>query len=78
MNKPYNIQNTNICNGISVETDSEKADDNTSAERPVRNHRTPAKFNDFVMYWFNWQSLIITSAQVTFFLMNYASNAKIV
>jgi hypothetical protein len=34
----------------SVEIDSEKADDNISAERPVRNRRTPAKFNDFVMY----------------------------
>jgi hypothetical protein len=30
----------------SVEIDSEKADDNISAERPVRNRRTPAKFND--------------------------------
>ena len=43
----------------SVEIDSEKAGDDISAERPVRNCRTPAKFNDFVMYWFNWQSLII-------------------
>ena len=34
----------------SVEIDSEKADDDISAERPVRNRRTPAKFNDFVMY----------------------------
>ena len=33
-----------------VEIDSEKADDDISAERPVRNRRTPAKFNDFVMY----------------------------
>ena len=34
----------------SVEIDSEKAGDDISAERPVRNCRTPAKFNDFVMY----------------------------
>jgi hypothetical protein len=34
----------------SVGIESEKADDNISAERPVRNPRTPAKFNDFVMY----------------------------
>ena len=34
----------------SVEIDSEKADDDISAERPVRNRRTPAKFNYFVMY----------------------------
>jgi hypothetical protein len=34
----------------SAEIDSEKADDDISAERPVRNRRTPAKFNYFVMY----------------------------
>jgi hypothetical protein len=33
-----------------VEIDSEKADDNISAERPVRNSRTSAKYNDFMMY----------------------------
>ena len=43
----------------SVEIDSEKADDNISAERPVRNNRTSAKYNDFMVYRFNWQSLII-------------------
>ena len=34
----------------SVEIDSEKADDDISAERPVRNRRTSVKNNDFMIY----------------------------